>query len=249
MKIYELDSSQYILRKEKLAEVLNILKIGYNERGNGDIYRVFDHDEEALLDKYIWNLVENDNNEIIGVTIYNNGDKISRKISLMSVKAELNEENKWITTKEAKEAMNLLLEDLKPENKNKYAWAEVSGALEHILVDKMNLIPYSIDNAFNIMANKGKLVVPDKDNIHYSRKIGDEIEHKVIIGNVPKYLQKQNDNYKKIKKIIIKNIDDVESIIAIRDNLKDECIKEKITEIINEYYPDIEKNNDFNDNP
>ena len=215
-----------------------------------DIYRVFDNDNDALLDKYIWNIVESDNNEIIGVTIYNNGDGISRKISLMSVKAELNEEGKWITTNEAKEAMNLLLSDLKPENKNRYAWAEVSGALEHILVDKMNIIPCDIDKAFNIMANKGKLVIPDKDGIHYSRTIGDEIEHKVIVGNVPKYLLKQNNDYQKIKKLIVKNIDDIESILAIRDNLKDDCIKEKINDIIEEYYPNfIEKSQDFNDNP
>ena len=93
-------------------------------------------------------------------------------------------------------------------------------------------------------------MIPDKDGIHYSRTIGDEIEHKVIVGNVPKYLLKQNNNYQKIKKLIVKNIDDIESILAIRDNLKDDCIKEKINDIIEEYYPNfIEKSQDFNDNP
>lgn len=42
MNIYELSEKDNDLRKEKLNKVIKIKKIDYNERGTGDIYRVFD---------------------------------------------------------------------------------------------------------------------------------------------------------------------------------------------------------------
>ena len=92
MKRYELTYENNELRKEKLNEVIEVLKIGYNERGNGDIYRVFKNlgDEDALKPKYIWDIIENNDSKIIGVAIYN-GDENNRKISLISTKAEYNE--------------------------------------------------------------------------------------------------------------------------------------------------------------
>ena len=64
--------------------------------------------------------------------------------------------------------------------RDRQAWAEVSGAMEHIYL-KRGAIPVPADVAKEIMKDKEFVKIHD-DNLHYDRQIGGEDHTKIMVG-------------------------------------------------------------------
>lgn len=65
--------------------------------------------------------------------------------------------------------------------KDRTAWAEVSGAMEHIMVNKKGAVPIPADIAQQIMKDKKFLKIHD-DGVHYDRLIGGNVHTKIMVG-------------------------------------------------------------------
>ena len=74
----------------------------------------------------------------------------------------------------------ILQEDIK--FKDRKAWAEVSGAMEHIYINKNGAIPVPATIAQEIMKDKPFVKIHD-DGYHYDRLIAGEIHTKILVGN------------------------------------------------------------------
>ena len=60
-------------------------------------------------------------------------------------------------------------------------WAEISGPIEHIYVDKLHMPVIPADVAQMILKDK-KFEKIDDDGFHYWRKIGGELKRKIMVG-------------------------------------------------------------------
>lgn len=65
---------------------------------------------------------------------------------------------------------------------NRQAWAEVSDAMEHILIKKLGGIPVPNTVAELIMRGK-KFTDLNPDGYHYTREIGGESHEKILVAN------------------------------------------------------------------
>ena len=74
----------------------------------------------------------------------------------------------------------ILQEDIK--FKDRKAWAEVSGAMEHIYINKNGAIPVPATIAQEIMKDKQFIKIHD-DGYHYDHMIAGEIHTKILVGN------------------------------------------------------------------
>lgn len=66
--------------------------------------------------------------------------------------------------------------------KDRRAWAEVSGAMEHIYINKNGAIPIPATIAQKIMKDKLFIKIHD-DGYHYDRMIAGEVHTKILVGN------------------------------------------------------------------
>ena len=73
----------------------------------------------------------------------------------------------------------IIQEDVK--FKDRKAWAEVSGAMEHIYINKQGAIPIPATIAHEIMKGKPFLKIHD-DGYHYDRMIAGEVHTKILVG-------------------------------------------------------------------
>lgn len=157
-------------KKEYLDDVWNILQFSYAPIGG---IASIQNPEELLNDKYFWKLVRK-NNKIVAVTIYKGGYS-SRKIALGGSDG----------TPEGKQALfNMCREDASRIERG--AWAEVSGAMEHIYIFKYGATPIPAELSVKILNDLGKEVKSiSKDGYHYTRRIGNRDYEKIMMGNVP----------------------------------------------------------------
>lgn len=61
-------------------------------------------------------------------------------------------------------------------------WGEVSEAIEHIYVNKIGITKVPAEMAQKLLKDKPFISI-DSDGFHYTRKIGNEIVTKIMIGD------------------------------------------------------------------
>ena len=85
-------------------------------------------------------------------------------------------------TKEGKDELyKMISDDIRLKDRN--AWAECSGKIEHIYVDKLGATPIPAEIAKMIMHDK-KFLEIKPDGYHYVRLIGGEPHEKIMVGNL-----------------------------------------------------------------
>lgn len=175
------------LKKKYFNQVIDLLKKSYAKIGG---LVSLDSDEEILRPEYLWKLVKR--GDTITAAILYRGNLQDRKMTLVGT----------IGTPEAKRDLYMILsEDIKQLDRN--AWGEVSGALEHIYIDKLGGTPRDNAIADKVLAKLGKTVTKHIGDTKYTRRIGNTEYEKTLVGNVPsKYTDDDVDssflsNYKK----------------------------------------------------
>lgn len=174
-------------KKPYLDDVWSILQKAYAAIGG---VAGMDDKTELLDDECFWKLVRK-NNRIVAVAIYKTKQG-GRKIVAGGADG----------SPEGKQAFyDMCREEVKRVERG--AWAEVSGAMEHIYLFKLNAVPIPIDIAAKILKDKGKEILSvGKDGFHYTRKIGGKPYEKIMFGNVPeryrntKDWESESDNYR-----------------------------------------------------
>ena len=79
------------------------------------------------------------------------------------------------------------------------AWGQVSQAVQHILITKLNAVPIPNAIAKMVLKDAGKQVTKlNPDGYHYTRMIGGVPKYKFMVGNLP-------DNYKQKVKQYLEN--------------------------------------------
>ena len=87
-------------------------------------------------------------------------------------------------TPEGKKALyTIIKDDLRLIDRK--AWAEVSGAMEHIYIDKHGAIPIPAEVAQQLLEDKPFIKIHD-DGFHYDRYIDGEVHTKIMVGIIPK---------------------------------------------------------------
>lgn len=126
------------------------------------------------------------NNRIVACTLYKQlGDK-SRKLIAGGCDG----------TVEGKKAFyDMCKEDVSQVRRD--SWAEVSGAMEHIFLDKLNAVPIPNTTSKKILHDlKHDVLSLDPDGYHYTRNIGGKPYKKILMGNVPeKYRMDFDDDW------------------------------------------------------
>ena len=174
------DEKDLEIKERYFDRVIEILKKSYAPIGG---LKSLDQDEEILRPEYIWKLVKR-NNDITAVALYK-GNMQDRKLVLIGRDADLDPQAK-------EDLYSLIQEDIR--RTERYVWGEVSGALEHIFVDKFKANTVTTKDSYSINKKLGKNIEPI-DNYHYNRKIGNDTITKRIVGNVPKkYLDDDVDS-------------------------------------------------------
>lgn len=103
-------------------------------------------------------------------------------------------------SKEGKEALyQMIADDMRLKDRN--AWIECSGAVEHIYKKYGNATPIPAEIAQKILHDKPFIKIND-DGYHYTRKIGGEEHEKIMMGNIAgdKKLQDTINKYNKEEK-------------------------------------------------
>jgi hypothetical protein len=159
--------------------------------------------KDLCKDKYIWELVLDDNEHILAGILYKGTDepgKEDRKYSLMA--ARMPKDPSLRVTPEAKEALLFLLKN-DIENEDRHAWGEISGAVEHLYLDKMKGQALDVEDAQIIMGFKDKTVTPTDDGKHFVREIGfgkhEKTMSKVLVGHISLESTKQLKTFKEME--------------------------------------------------
>ena len=154
--------------KEKYLDVVwDILQFSYAKIGGVQGTTK----EELLNPEIMWKMVRR-NNKIVSVVMYKTTG--GRKVVLAGSDG----------TPEGKKGLyDTLAEDIKLQDRN--TWAEVSGAMEHIYINKLGGIPIPNDKAEKVLKQLGKEINKLEDGYHYTRIIGDSEHTKIMVGNLP----------------------------------------------------------------
>lgn len=159
-------------KKEQYADVvMDILDKSYANIGGAHTSK-----DEIVGDNIYWKLVKRDG-KIVAASLYKiQGD--NRKLMVCGSDG----------SKQGKDELKkILLDDVTLTARG--AYAEVSEAIEHIMVDKYNCKKVPVDVAEKVLAalpNPKKILDKKEDGYHYDRKIGNDVYTKIMVGNVPK---------------------------------------------------------------
>lgn len=203
IKVYKLGNKQIMIRLENLLkesfiniwtredkepyadQVWKILQQSYEEIGG---YKGSPDVDDLIDDSSLWKL-NRKGGKIVAVRIYK--DKHGRK----SIAAG---------TDGSEAGKKAVYQTMKDDLRLNRAWAEVSGKVEHILVDKLKGQPVPNIHAEKIL--KKKILKLDKNGYHYWRLLDGEPHRKVIVvgNNVGDFVDRVN---KKIEDGVIKESD------------------------------------------
>jgi len=149
-------------RSKYLDIVWDMLEKSYAKIGG---FKSVDSKDTLIKETSLWKLVRK-NNKIVAVSIYS--DKLGRKAIGGATDG----------TDEGKKALyQIWLEDIKQNR----AWAEVSGAAEHI---KTKLGEKPVPNKFVAQILGKTLISLNPDGYHYTRLIAGEPHEKLLVGKV-----------------------------------------------------------------
>ena len=149
--------------ERNIDEIWKILEISYEAIGG---FLGADNKQDLIDKTYLAKCVRRGGN-IIAVTLYK--DQRGRKMFAAGSNG----------TRDGKlELMKLLQDDISLRR----SWAEVSGALEHITINKLGGIP--IPNSFAEELTGKTILSYNPDGFHYTRMIGQKPVEKILIGNI-----------------------------------------------------------------
>jgi hypothetical protein len=165
--------NQEHLREKHRQEIHDILKKSYSHPslgGYGGLGSGTEEESKSIHDDISGSLIKaiKRDGKITAVNLYK--DKYGRKAIASGTDGSIQGK---------KDYKKLFMDD----NSQKRAWAEVSGAPEHIL-SKMGMPKISSDKAAELTGKEIKKV--NDDEHHYIRKIGHSDHEKIIMGH-PKY--------------------------------------------------------------
>lgn len=142
--------------------------------------------EELLGKTYYWKLVRK-GGKIVACCIYKAKPGEGRKLSLCASDG---------TQQGKQEMLGMLRTNMQLDRPNtQSAWAEVSEAIEHYIIDKWGVTPIPADVAVTILQNIGKgddIVNVNADGYHYTRLIDGEPLEKVLVGYPPENLKQKS---------------------------------------------------------
>lgn len=153
-------------------EVFNILNKSYDRIGG--LFGI-NSPEDLVKQSSLWKLVRR-NGKIVAARIYS--DKRGGRKAIASGTDGSPEGKKGL--------YDIIKEDINFSDRN--AWAEVSGAIEHIY-KKYGAIPIPNTEAQKILGPNKKIVELNPDGYHYKRAIGTDniIKEKVLVGFPPEF--------------------------------------------------------------
>ena len=125
--------------------------------------------DQLVLDSDMWKLVTR-GSKVVAVAIYSM-KRGGRK--MIACGSDGTPEGK-------KDLYKILQEDIKMVDRK--MWAEVSGAMEHIYINKQGARPVPAEVAQILMKDKNFIKIHD-DGFHYDRLIAGEVHTKILIGN------------------------------------------------------------------
>lgn len=157
-------------------EVYQILVNGY--KNNGGLLGM-DSPDQLVAETDFWKICKR-NNKITAAFCYST-KRGGRKTCYGSC----------LMTREGKYDMYRIMKSDMDET-GRRVWAEVSGKIEHIYIDKLNVPIIPAETAQHILNDK-KFEKIDDDGYHYWRKIGDELKRKVMIGIYDESLFRDTD--------------------------------------------------------
>lgn len=170
LSLFDLES-----RKQFLDVVWDMMELSYRNIGGN---MSFLNKEELLNDSFMWKLVRKDGN-IVACVIYKQKHPSTRKtVSIGNDGSDVGKQS----------VLKVLLEDIKM----KRSYAEVSEAVEHILVNKHGA--EKIPNKYASQILNKHILSLDEDGYHYQRYIGGEKKTKVLIGNVEEIIGTMKNN-------------------------------------------------------
>lgn len=153
-------------RRKYVDEVRNIFEKSYADIGGTNADK-----DELLMPDIMWKLVRR-NEKIAAAIAYKM--RYGRKAFLAGSDG---------TTDGKRDLIKIMKEDL--DIKDRGAWVEVSGAPEHIYLDKLGGVPIPNVLAKEILeADDKKVLELNSDGYHYTRNIGGKPYEKIMVGNI-----------------------------------------------------------------
>ena len=166
-------------KQKYLDDVYEMIVTAYRDIGGAGV------DKEDLLNPhYMWKMVTK-NGKVVAVNVYKHGGK--QGTARKGICGASN------GTVEGKKALyKMWAEDIAQADRN--AYIELSGAPEHIQIDKLGATPIPFDIAKLVLEYNGHNdAIPSDDGYHYTRDIHGTPKTKVMVGNVPEYMYKSKD--------------------------------------------------------
>lgn len=174
-----IDNNDIVAKNNYLSQVWDILQLSYESLGG---LKGFNIKEDLLKSNNMWKLVRRNNDKIVAVAIYKTTQG-GRKLVAGGSDG---------TTQGKHDFYEICREDVKMPDRG--TWAEVSGALEGILLFQNKGIPIPNIVVQQIIKSMHQPPIKcDPDGFHYTRLIYGEPCEKIMMGNVPvKFRQTSN---------------------------------------------------------